>query len=517
MYDTKEPSTQKLNFSDYRDKVLGCWTGKNIGGTLGAPFEWQREMNDVTFYTQDLKGNPAPNDDLDLQLVWLLAAEEKGLYNINERVLGEYWLTHITGPWNEYGVCKANLRCGLIPPLSGSCNNDQWKWSNGAWIRSEIWACIFPGSPDEACQFAYYDACVDHCGEGILAEVFTASLESAAFAVSDIRELIKIGLSRLPENSRVKRSVTLACECYDKKVEFITAREMIVEASKDLGWFQAPANLGFMVLGLLYGEGDFGRSVCLANNCGDDTDCTAGTVGAILGIIMGRSGIPDKWIEPIGESIQTCSIDTFGQNKFLTYPETLDELTDRVTAQAISAQNENGTLLLFTKENTEISSNYIQSLYSEKAVEKRIWNRSPYKISFDLQFGTIDVEYIDGPSLESGNEKKLVISVRNVHAINLVVKAKFHFPENWQVINSSDVVLNAGCAFIAKANIEVIAQNISGSLYYIPVELFLADRFVPYTINIPFQRKDAVFFNHDSNNQDTEYLDAKDRKISSLK
>ena len=29
----------KLKLSAYRDKVMGCWQGKNIGGTLGAPFE----------------------------------------------------------------------------------------------------------------------------------------------------------------------------------------------------------------------------------------------------------------------------------------------------------------------------------------------------------------------------------------------------------------------------------------------------------------------------------------------
>ena len=132
MFTPCEPSTQKINLNEYRDKVLGCWTGKNIGGTLGEPFEGNKTTNTVTFYTKELNGKPAPNDDLDLQLVWLLAAEENGLYNLNERILGEYWLTHISGPWNEYGVCKANIRNGLMPPLSGSCNNNKWKYSNGA-------------------------------------------------------------------------------------------------------------------------------------------------------------------------------------------------------------------------------------------------------------------------------------------------------------------------------------------------------------------------------------------------
>ena len=81
------PSKSFINKDIYRDKVLGCWTGKNIGGTLGAPMEGQREIFDVSFYTQDLQGNPAPNDDLDLQLVWLKAIEENGIFNINERIL----------------------------------------------------------------------------------------------------------------------------------------------------------------------------------------------------------------------------------------------------------------------------------------------------------------------------------------------------------------------------------------------------------------------------------------------
>ncbi len=205
-----------INSTEYRDKVLGCWTGKNIGGTLGAPFEGNRDMQDISFYTQDLQGQPAPNDDLDLQLVWLFAAEKHGIFNLNERILAEYWMQNIIGPWNEYAVCRANIRNGLFPPLSGSCNNDRWKNSNGAWIRSEIWACLFPGEPDMAAQFAYMDACVDHCGDGIFAEMFTAALEAAAFIVSDIKQLIEIGLSKIPADCRIARSVKLACELTEK-------------------------------------------------------------------------------------------------------------------------------------------------------------------------------------------------------------------------------------------------------------------------------------------------------------
>ena len=119
----------KFNKAELRDKIYACWLGKNIGGTLGTPFEGKREVLDVTGFNSE-PGNPLPNDDLDLQLIWLLAVMERGR-DINERVLGEYWLEYISPYWNEYGVGKSNMTRGLIPPFSGEYENE-WKHSNGA-------------------------------------------------------------------------------------------------------------------------------------------------------------------------------------------------------------------------------------------------------------------------------------------------------------------------------------------------------------------------------------------------
>lgn len=59
---------------ELRNKILGCWFGKNVGGTLGAPYEWRRQINNVTFYQDSVNGEPLPNDDLDIQLLWLIAS-----------------------------------------------------------------------------------------------------------------------------------------------------------------------------------------------------------------------------------------------------------------------------------------------------------------------------------------------------------------------------------------------------------------------------------------------------------
>ncbi|MBE7050851.1 MAG: ADP-ribosylglycohydrolase family protein, partial [Ruminococcaceae bacterium] len=80
----------KLGFKEYKNKVKGCFLGKNIGGTMGAPFEGKRGLIDLEYYTHDLSKGVLPNDDLDLQLIWLAAAQRFGK-NVNADILAEYW------------------------------------------------------------------------------------------------------------------------------------------------------------------------------------------------------------------------------------------------------------------------------------------------------------------------------------------------------------------------------------------------------------------------------------------
>ena len=483
-----------INATEYRNKVLGCWTGKNIGGTLGAPFEGKREILDITFYIQDLKGNPAPNDDLDLQLVWLYAAEKHGVYNLTERLLAEYWMQDVICPANEYAVCRANIRNGLYPPLSGSCNNDKWKNSNGAWIRSEIWACLFPGEPDVAAQFAYMDACVDHCGDGIYAEMFTASMESAAFIVNDLRSLINIGLSKIPAGCRIARSVNLACELYDKKTGFKEARNAMVKDSEDLGWFQAPANIGFMVLGLLYGEGDFGKSICYAVNCGDDTDCTGATAGAILGIMRGKSGLPENWVEPIGDNILTVAIDPGDARQM---PKTLSELTERIIRLAASIRYENPDLFRINADATQIPQEHFALLSSSEFVKKRFWSKSPYELTFDLPFGMVKIDYENGPEMIPGEAKKIKLSFVSSIVTNKSISLKWHLPEDWKVLSSREVCINCMRYLEGVITQVIIPGNYEDAYFYMPLEVKLVDRNHRIILNVPAQKKGGTSYNPD--------------------
>lgn len=436
-----------MNYKEYRNKVLGCWMGKNIGGTLGAPFEWKRQINDVKFYIQELDGNPLPNDDLDLQLVWLVALEEIGL-DINAITLGDYWMHYITPHWAEYGIAKANMKVGLVPPLSGISNN-VYKDSCGAFIRSEIWACISPGCPEMAVRYAYEDAIVDHGdGEGVHAEVFCAALESAAFIEKDLYKLFDIGLSYIPENCAVAEAINYVIELYRLGKTWLEARDLVIkrfhsgsyffisEAEVEKGFlggrrgWEAPSNIGIVIIGLLYGKYDFGDSLCIAVNCGEDTDCTAATIGSILGIINGLEAIPEKWVKPIGKNIKTMCLNLGEIGAKI--PNTIYDLTDRVenlTTQAILKYNLN--VELSEHKQTDITDLNGISLYAGNKI-KEIYKYSKGPL-FRFDFFNIYVNYYGDAFIRDNTPKKVTLLLENTYVNPENLSIHWFTPDNWVV------------------------------------------------------------------------------------
>jgi ADP-ribosylglycohydrolase len=311
-----------LSREEYRDKIYACWLGKNIGGTLGTPYEGKKYTHCLDYY-EPVPKEPLPNDDLDFQLVWLKMLEDRGEYP-TFRDFSEYWMKHLSKHWYcEYSFCTYNLKRGLKPPISGAFQN-YWVDEMGSPIRSEIWACLAPGDPQLAASMAWMDSSMDHTGgEGRWGEMFWAAVESAAFIIKDPKILIDIGLSMIPHSSHIARSIREAVRCYDNGVEWGEARERIVTIFGHHNPCNAVPNHGFTIIGWLYGK-NYGDKLCKAVNCGFDTDCTGATLGALLGIIYGTSGIPASWKNPIGEAISPVS---FTNTEGL--PKTIRELVTR--------------------------------------------------------------------------------------------------------------------------------------------------------------------------------------------
>ncbi len=425
----RNPKKIVINKERYVDKMRACWQGKNIGGTMGGPFEGRRQMLAVSGFTTP-KGEPLPNDDLDLQLVWLKAIEDLGA-GIDMNTLAEYWLTYVTPYWNEYGIAKMNMQSHLLPPLCGEFNNPQYKHSNGAWIRTEIWACLAPGFPELAKKYAFMDAAVDHgLGEGTYSAMYIAALESAAFYESDVQKLIVDNLCALPEDSKTAACIRCALEYYKAGKSVEEARNAVLETGVVSGvkWFMAPANVGFVVIGLLYGEGDFKKSMLTAINCGDDTDCTAATVGSILGIVGGTKGIPADWREYIGDRIITKCINGHHSEDF---PQTVEELTERVSKTVLKVLNHH---LDFEAEFGEEDFGVDGDInYRNRFAIDKLVNRKP--LSFDAHennFVKATVEFDNDPVISAGGS--LVFRIRFyskfLHTQNL--ECEVSVPEGFQ-------------------------------------------------------------------------------------
>jgi len=275
----------------------------------------------------DVQRISVPNDDLELQMLWLWLAEKHG-GKLRSGDFAEAWDKWYQADFDEYGVARWNIRRGLKPPLTGLHNN--WFTDGmGAAIRSEIWACLFPGKPDLASAFAREDACVDHAGEGIFAEMFLAAAESFAFISGDLAESINAGLAHIPGNSRVAQVVRFVEGLWRQKVPCTQTREEILKKFGSHNFTDVRMNLGFIMLGLWYGEGDFEKSVLTAVNCGMDTDCTAATTAAMMGILYGKKGIPESWRTTVDNNLVYSSF-----LKELPLPQTIDEAVERTVVMA---------------------------------------------------------------------------------------------------------------------------------------------------------------------------------------
>lgn len=495
-----------MNYSEYVNKVRACWLGKNIGGTLGAPLECRRGLFDVDYYLHDINKGVLPNDDLDLQIVWLNAAEKFGC-NVNSEILANYWLMAITPEWSEYGAGKSNLRNGILPPASGKYEN-LFKDSCGCFIRSEIWACLAPGRPDIAVKYAYEDACVDHADDGVYAELFCAAVQSAAFAESDRDTLIDIGLSYIPKDCAIAGAVNFVRQCYaDGDTWQTTRKKLLCEFPATFGLaigpeeegiptgkigFDAPSNIGIIIIGWLYGENDFSKSICIAAACGEDADCTAGTLAATLGIIMGVDNIDEKWKTPIGDEIKTITVDRTGS---VNIPATVSALTARVTKFMTVFMNpyininENGEICINT-----LSGNALFLSKERTAIDEYL-DKFPYMYNADViakKYDQLFDMYISSDKnieIIPDEEKTLDIFFMNKVQFQYWADIILHVPDNWEVKggNCHSIAIKQYNSGSKRTNTSITftPHDFSKSKYEVVLEIrpagFVSKIFVPIT------------------------------------
>ena len=326
-----------ISEGEYRDRVLGAWLGRCVGCVLGKPVEgWPRariedylglageEGLDDYFPEVDprpeefrlhpsypgavqgsIDGMPR-DDDLDYTILGLHVLEEHGLDFTTGDVADE-WLSHmpIRLTYTAERVTYRNLVDGLTPTETATHRNPYREWI-GAQIRGDVWGYVAPGMPEVAAGLAFRDASLSHVKNGIYGEMFVAAMVSAALVTGDIHEIVEVGLSEIPGESRLAEAVRdvrgWSRECDDWR----DAWELVMEKYGGYHWVHTINNAAFVLLGLLYGGGDLWKTVSVSVMAGFDTDCNGATAGSIVGAVLGARALPERWVAPLDDRVKSA-------------------------------------------------------------------------------------------------------------------------------------------------------------------------------------------------------------------
>ncbi len=306
---------------DYKPRVYAGWLGKTIGVRFGAPLEnWtyqqiRAHLGEVTDYLPLPPGKIfKPDDDTALPIILLHGLNDFGP-EITQAQMGDIWLNYLgdqhgTLWWGGYGVSTEhtaylNLKAGILAPQSGAeaLNGPVLAQQIGGQIFSDIWGLLIPNDPARAAHLAEMAARVSHDDAGVDGARFIASLISAAFNESDPERLIETGLAVIPGEGDYARMVRSVRDFHrDRPKDWRAAYQFIAERYGDYpGLVHIIPNAAIVVMALLYGAGDFSRSISIANMAGWDTDCNVGNVGAIMGVAVGLDGIEKHWRQPLND------------------------------------------------------------------------------------------------------------------------------------------------------------------------------------------------------------------------
>jgi ADP-ribosylglycohydrolase len=176
----------------------------------------------------------------------------------------------------------------------------------GAQIRVDSYAYVMPGNPELAAELAYRDARLSHVKNGIYGAMFVAAMISAGFMTANPEDVIAIGLSEIPKTSRLYADVQRGVEIAQQAANL---DDLMNDLWRNLGHYHpvhTNNNAALIAAALIYGGDDFERCITTAVVGGWDTDCNGATVGSIWGAMHGARALPEKWTEPLHDTLYSC-------------------------------------------------------------------------------------------------------------------------------------------------------------------------------------------------------------------
>ncbi len=132
-----------------------------------------------------------------------------------------------------------------------------------------------------------------------------AAMIAGAFITDDIDKIIEIGLSEIPSGCRLAEAIRATVERTKSDNDWEKTADWIADEFGHYQGCHTITNAAIVVMGLIAGQMDFGKTIGISVMAGFDTDCNGATAGSIIGTVLGAKAIPEKWISPLNDTIHS--------------------------------------------------------------------------------------------------------------------------------------------------------------------------------------------------------------------
>lgn len=315
----KLPAKIRMSKEQLKDKVKGGWAGQTIGVTFGWPTEFQYQGTFIQDYetitwredyvNEAMTTFPGLYDDVYVDLTFVDVFEKKGM-NATPADFGNAFAGAKYMLWHANQAGRYNLQQGIPATQSGHWLNNPHADDIDFQIEADFAGLMSPGMPNAATEICDRVGRIMNSGDGWYGGVFIANMYSLAFVSDDIPFIVREALKTIPAQSKFYQCVSDVIKWHAKypndwkKTWF----ELQTKWAEDIGCpsmvfhplnIDAKLNSAYVALGLLYGGGDFTKTMEISTRAGQDSDCNPASAGGILGTIMGYNKIPEYWLAPL--------------------------------------------------------------------------------------------------------------------------------------------------------------------------------------------------------------------------
>ncbi len=304
-----------LSKKTLQDKIKGGWAGQTIGVTYGGTSEFQycgsyiKDYTPITWEKGYIKTwfdhGSGLYDDLYMDLTFVSVFEKYGLdAPVDSFAMAfaraDYPLWHA----NQNG--RYNILHKIMPPQSGHWKNNPHADDIDFQIEADFAGLMAPAMINSSSDICDKIGHITNYGDGWYGGVYVAAMYSLAFYSNDIQYIVKQSLNIIPKESTYYQCIN---DVINWHTEFPNDWHKTWEKLEDKwgnetgcpdGVFRpfsidAKMNSAYIVIGLLYGNGNFEKTMDISTRCGQDADCNPSSAAGILGTMLGYSNIPEQW------------------------------------------------------------------------------------------------------------------------------------------------------------------------------------------------------------------------------